>query len=193
MKRLFLLPLLVAASFSLASCRSESPAIKVNDLETSIEAFDDEITQWWASDDFREVLLGGGLSFDADASQPGPAFIEVVATRRISFLATGAELDNRGVDVTADDIAAMEEEFASDPTSQAIVDSLDADLRAQTLRDFARQEKLNELLQEPGAEPVAFDDFDVFLDPRYGTWDPDTGAVTSLSVGELRIRRPASD
>jgi hypothetical protein len=191
MRRISILLLLAIAAVSLGACRSTTSAITVEGEAVGYDDIDTEILDWWRNDGFRELLAAPNSGFEGrlDGAAPSPEFVAYIASQRVNFLATASLIKARGLEVTADDVAAQREAFEAEPTSLAILEAFPTATQQSIIDDFAAQAVYRAALNAPGAEALSFDGFSVSIDARYGTWDDSTGRVVPNSVVEVRAGR----
>jgi hypothetical protein len=198
MKRLFVLPLLVAASLSLASCRSESPAIEVNGVEISIEDFDAELQQLANNPFLRENrpdLFAGDCGEGSDATNQPCRLLDTTvakgASNRVLVMLFRAEFADRGLAVTdearAELVATYPEGFL-DGFSEEFADTwVENDLVFETVVGSLDS-------SDPTVDPAAtlqrelVTAADVAIDPRYGSWNPEAGVEVPELIVDLRLR-----
>jgi hypothetical protein len=161
-RRLTLLVAAIAAAGLVgAGCSEQSAALRVGDTTVSQSDFEDEL------DGFAELEGAEGVRGDARDSYT-QEFVGAVLGQRIELILAEQLFDERGLELTEDDIAAT----AAQAGGQ--LDGMPRDLRDSLIEDVARQSRLaNELGQEEYSRALtdAADSTDIDVNSHYGSWD----------------------
>jgi hypothetical protein len=168
-RRLTLLVAAIAATGLVgAGCSEQSAALRVGDTTVSQSDFEDEL-------DAFAALPGGAEAARGDARDSyTQEFVGAVLEQRIGFILAEQLFDERGLELTEDDIAA---------TAAQVGDQLDGmprDLRDSLIEDVARQSLLaNELGQEEYGRSLtdAAGSTDIEVSTHYGSWDTEEFTV----------------
>lgn len=129
-RRLSLLALVLAGLLGLAACapgQGGAAAITVNGESISVGEFNDELRTY--QDEANQIVLdslqqqasGQGLAVEEGGSGALPAGVVAnIATSRVVYLLVAEELDERGIEVSDEDVAALRSELlapATDPST----------------------------------------------------------------------------
>jgi hypothetical protein len=168
-RRLTLLVAAIAAAGLVgAGCSEQSAALRVGDTTVSQSDFEDEL-------DAFAALPGGAEAARGDARDSyTQEFVGAVLEQRIGFILTEQLFDERGLELTEDDIAATAAQVGDQ------LDDMPRDLRDSLIEDVARQTLLaNELGQEEYGRALtdAADSTDIEVSTHYGSWDTDEFTV----------------
>ena len=167
-RRLTLLVAAVAAAGLVgAGCSEQSAAVRVGDTTVSQSDFEDEL------DAFAGLEGAEGVRGDARDSYT-QEFVGAVLEQRIGFILTEQVFDERGLELTDDDIA----QTAAQVGGQ--LDGMPRDLRDSLIEDVARQSRLaNELGQEEYGSALtdAAESTDIEVSSHYGSWDTEQFTV----------------
>jgi hypothetical protein len=167
-RRLTLLVAAVAAAGLVgAGCSEQSAAVRVGDTTVSQSDFEDEL------DAFAGLEGAEGVRGDARDSYT-QEFVGAVLEQRIGFILTEQVFDERGLELTDDDIA----QTATQVGGQ--LDGMPRDLRDSLIEDVARQSRLaNELGQEEYGSALtdAAESTDIEVSSHYGSWDTEQFTV----------------
>jgi len=167
-RRLTLLVAAVAAAGLVgAGCSEQSAAVRVGDTTVSQSDFEDEL------DAFAGLEGAEGVRGDARDSYT-QEFVGAVLEQRIGFILTEQVFDERGLELTDDDIA----QTAAQVGGQ--LDGMPRDLRDSLIEDVARQSRLaNELGQEEYGSALtdAAQSTDIDVSTHYGSWDTEQFTV----------------
>jgi len=167
-RRLTLLVAAVAAAGLVgAGCSEQSAAVRVGDTTVSQSDFEDEL------DAFAGLEGAEGVRGDARDSYT-QEFVGAVLEQRIGFILTEQVFDERGLELTDDDIA----QTAAQAGNQ--LDGMPRDLRDSLIEDAARQSRLaSELGQEEFSRALtdAADSTDIDVNSHYGSWDTEQFTV----------------
>jgi len=167
-RRLTLLVAAVAAAGLVgAGCSEQSAAVRVGDTTVSQSDFEDEL------DAFAGLEGAEGVRGDARDSYT-QEFVGAVLEQRIGFILTEQVFDERGLELTDDDIA----QTAAQVGGQ--LDGMPRDLRDSLIEDVARQSRLaNELGQEEYGSTLtdAAESTDIEVSSHYGSWDTEQFTV----------------
>jgi hypothetical protein len=167
-RRLTLLVAAVAAAGLVGTgCSEQSAAVRVGDTTVSQSDFEDEL------DAFAGLEGAEGVRGDARDSYT-QEFVGAVLEQRIGFILTEQVFDERGLELTDDDIA----QTAAQVGGQ--LDGMPRDLRDSLIEDVARQSRLaNELGQEEYGSTLtdAAESTDIEVSSHYGSWDTEQFTV----------------
>ena len=167
-RRLTLLVAAIAAAGLVgAGCSEQSAAVRVGDTTVSQSDFEDEL------DAFAGLEGAEGVRGDARDSYT-QEFVGAVLEQRIGFILTEQVFDERGLELTDDDIA----QTAAQVGGQ--LDGMPRDLRDSLIEDVARQSRLaNELGQEEYGSALtdAAESTDIEVSSHYGSWDTEQFTV----------------
>jgi hypothetical protein len=167
-RRLTLLVAAIAAAGLVgAGCSEQSAALRVGDTTVSQSDFEDEL------DGFAELPGADAVRGDARDSYT-QEFVGAVLEQRIGFILTEQLFDERGLELTEDDIAAT----AAQAGDQ--LDGMPRGLRDSLIEDVAQQSLLaNELGQEEYSRALteAADSTDIEVSSHYGSWDTEEFTV----------------
>ena len=167
-RRLTLVIVAIAAAGLVGSgCSEQSAAVRVGDTTVSQSDFEDEL------DAFAGLPGAEGVRGDARDSYT-QEFVGDVLDQRIGFILTEQVFDERGLELTEDDIA----QTAAQVGGQ--LDSMPRDVRDSLIEDVARQSRLvNELGQEEASSALndAVTSTDIEVSSQYGSWDPEQFTV----------------
>ena len=167
-RRLTLLVAAVAAAGLVgAGCSEQSAAVRVGDTTVSQSDFEDEL------DAFAGLQGGDAVRGEARDSYT-QEFVGAVLEQRIGFILTEQVFDERGLELTDDDIA----QTAAQAGDQ--LDGMPRDLRDSLIEEAARQSRLaNELGQEEFSRALtdAADSTDIDVNSHYGSWDTEQYTV----------------
>jgi hypothetical protein len=167
-RRLTLLVAAVAAAGLVgAGCSEQSAAVRVGDTTVSQSDFEDEL------DAFARLEGAEGVKGDARDSYT-QEFVGAVLEQRIGFILTEQVFDERGLELTDDDIA----QTAAQAGDQ--LEGMPRDLRDSLIEDVARQSRLAiELGQEEYGSALtdAAQSTDIDVSTHYGSWDTEQFTV----------------
>jgi hypothetical protein len=168
-RRLTLLVAAIAAAGLVgAGCSEQSAALRVGDTTVSQSDFEDEL-------DAFAALPGGAEAARGDARDSyTQEFVGAVLEQRIGFILTEQLFDERGLELTEDDIAAAAAQVGDQ------LEGMPRDLRDSLIEDVARQSLLaNELGQEEYGRSLtdAADSTDIEVSTHYGSWDTEEFTV----------------
>jgi hypothetical protein len=168
-RRLTLLVAAIAAAGLVgAGCSEQSAALRVGDTTVSQSDFEDEL-------DAFAALPGGAEAARGDARDSyTQEFVGAVLEQRIGFILTEQLFDERGLELTEDDIAAAAAQVGDQ------LDGMPRDLRDSLIEDVARQSLLaNELGQEEYGRSLtdAAGSTDIEVSTHYGSWDTEEFTV----------------
>jgi hypothetical protein len=168
-RRLTLLVAAIAAAGLVgAGCSEQSAALRVGDTTVSQSDFEDEL-------DAFAALPGGAEAARGDARDSyTQEFVGAVLEQRIGFILTEQLFDERGLELTEDDIAAAAAQVGDQ------LDDMPRDLRDSLIEDVARQSLLaNELGQEEYGRSLtdAAGSTDIEVSTHYGSWDTEEFTV----------------
>ena len=166
-RRTLLVAAIAAAGLVGAGCSEQSAAVRVGDTTVSQSDFEDEL------DAFAGLEGAEGVRGDARDSYT-QEFVGAVLEQRIGFILTEQVFDERGLELTDDDIA----QTAAQVGGQ--LDGMPRDLRDSLIEDVARQSRLaNELGQEEYGSTLtdAAESTDIEVSSHYGSWDTEQFTV----------------
>jgi hypothetical protein len=167
-RRLTLLVAAIAAAGLVgAGCSEQSAAVRVGDTTVSQSDFEDEL------DAFAGLQGGDAVRGDARDSYT-QEFVGAVLEQRIGFILTEQVFEERGLELTDDDIA----QTAAQAGDQ--LDGMPRDLRDSLIEDAAQQSRLaSELGQEEFSRALtdAADSTDIDVNSHYGSWDTEQYTV----------------
>jgi len=187
MKRsLISLVLIAAATVSLASCRSLTPAITVNDVEISMDDFEEDLRALAASD----VLASNQLVVDGRAE---PELVAQWATLLVLGELVREENTRRGIVVTDDDLAA-----ARDPALEDFLAELPDDMADRFVANQAQFRVLEAAVESDGGvaavQQQLVDAAEVHVDARYGlVWDAALPAMVVAEHAPVPAERQRAD
>ena len=179
-----LLALAAVALLSLvttAGCANDvSPAARVGDVKISNDALLDEVAEWNNSATLLSFFQLAGTP-EGGAQRYPMSFVDVVLTNRISFELHKAKFEELGLELTDTDLEDMRAGLIGDPTSSAqVLEELSSAYGNRLVEDVARQAMVANTLgdqYEPWARE-AFAGKEIEVNPRYGTWDPESAQIT---------------
>lgn len=180
-----LLPIavLAAASVTLASCRSETPAISVDGETISIEDFEQDLRDVEAATEVNDDLAAD-TTLVADGRVTA-GFVATWAGQRANDLVVEHEMARRGLSVTDADRDAARADLGevlasfSDRFADALVEARARRSVLTAVLASGSPDLINELMA--GAN--------VKIDPRYGRWDIDLASVVEPSPIDVRDGR----
>jgi hypothetical protein len=159
---------IAAASLVGAGCSEQSAAVRAGDTTVSQSDFEDELDAFANLQQDRDAVTG------ELASSYTQEFVAAVLGQRIELILAGQVFDERGLELTDDDISAL----AAQAGDQ--LDGLPRDLRSSLIEDVARRSRLVTELGQQGynqALTEAADLTDIEVSSHYGSWDSDQYTV----------------
>lgn len=192
-----MLPVLAALVVAVpAGCADDvSPAIRIDDVAIGNDALLDEVAQWGGNPTLLQAV-----QFPTDlveGSAPGSWSNElvgfVVGTRvgfelhRVEFEALGLEIDPASRD-------AVRAQLFGDPAlTEQVLSEFTGDYGDELIDSVARQLAVEEALGEEYAAWVdeAYTEGEVEVNPRYGSWDAESGRVVPPEGPITRTTEPA--
>ena len=179
-----LLALAVAALVLVVStgCASDvSPAAVIDGRKISNDDFMAEVAEWAGS----PTLIKNLQLESPQGSGPGSystAFTDIVMSIRIGFELQNAKFDELGLTLTDQQVSDVRSAIFQDPAdTEALFTELGETYGDRLAADVARQFAVQDAL---GADyqawlAGAYADTKVEVNPRYGTWDAETGQVVA--------------
>jgi len=162
-----------------AGCADDvAPAATVGDAQVSEDDLMAEVDAWAASPTMLQQLQVAAAGSD-ERGYP-MAFVDFVLTNRVAFELHNAEFEERGLELTDQDLDDVRSQLFADPTVTAtVLDELGEEYADILVADVARQFKLQTELGDDYAAWAneAFTQTDISVSPRFGSWDVPSGAV----------------
>lgn len=166
-----------------AGCADDvSPAVQLGDRSISSEQLFDEVDEWAGSPTLLEQLQAGEVSGEGVGTY-STGFVDFVLSNRIAFELHNQQFEALGLQLTPEEIDAVRQGLFADPSiTERVLGELSADYRERLLEDVARQFSVTQAMAE-GYDQWLGEAYasGVEIDPRLGTWDPTTGAVSPPS------------
>ena len=167
-----------------AGCADDvSPAARIGDVTVGNDALLEEVAQWAGS----PTLLSALQIPTTDGEAPGSystAFVDFVLTNRVGFEVHNAKFDDLGLELSDQDINDVRTGLFNDPAAtEAVFKELSGPFGEQLVADVARQFAVRQTLGD-GYDAwlqKAYGEVDIDINPRYGSWDGQTGQVTGPS------------
>lgn len=176
-----LIAAVAVAGLAATGCSEQSAAVSVDGTTISRSDFEDELDLFYEDDELRTFVFGQVDRAQLRGDMAGgyaQQYVGAVAGLHVQFLVAETVLDDEGIELTDDDRSAAE-----DLVEQAVPGGLDAlpdDLRDGFLDGVAAVTRLQDELGEEGfneAMSAGFEEADVEINSRYGTWDADQFTV----------------
>jgi hypothetical protein len=184
LRRLALAPAALIVAGLASGCAEQSAAVRVNDQTVSRTELYEELDVIAGNEEFQQVVL----SEDADTSEiPGalggsyaqPFVGQVIRQRIIGMLAAEA-LADRGIEVSDDDIRAIDDQLAQAMQERnGDIESLPDRYRKDFATGIAAASRLNEELGQDANQALveAGTKSDIRVSSEFGSWDQDQFAV----------------
>lgn len=161
----------------------QAAAVRVNDATVSRGEFQDQLDEFYENDGLRSFLFEASKEqLRPEGGAPGSytqEYVGFMARVQVQFLVVAEVLDQEGIEITADDRAAVTDELAE--RVEGGVDELPDDIADTVVEWFAGYDKLRSELGEEefnAAVNEAVDGATIEVNSRYGTWDRDRFQVT---------------
>ena len=195
LRRLLTLVVAALALFAAAGCADDvSPAVRVNGEAIGNDELLDEVEQWAGNPTLLQAVQFPPELVEGDS--PGSLSTELgsfVLGARIGFALHRAEFEERGLELTEEDLATVRQQLFGDPavTEQVFADFSDG-YGKQLVEDVARQIALEDELGEEYTTwaSEAFEDADIEVNPRYGFWNADDQRVVPPDGPVTRVPEP---
>lgn len=183
MSRRLLLSALPALALAMsAGCADTvSPAVRVNDHAIGNEELLDEVEQWAGN-----PMLLQSLQFPTDLAQ-GEAprsysteLVGFVLGSRVGFELHRAEFERRDLELDRQIVREVRSQLFGPPqVTDQVFANFSGGYGDRLVRDIARQIAVEDALAAEYQAWVAdaYESADVDVNPRYGSWDPQTGRV----------------
>ena len=181
-RRLLPLVLAVLALVVPAGCADTvSPAVRVNDEAIGNEELLDEVEQWAGN-----PLLLQSLQFPADLAEgdaPGSYSTELVGFvlgSRVGFELHRAEFERRDLELDQQVVEQVRSQLFGPPeVTDQVFANFSGGYGDRLVRDIARQVAVEDELAVEYQTWItdAYESADVEVNPRYGSWDAETGQV----------------
>lgn len=180
---LTLIALVLVVVLSAGCANDGAVALRVGDKEIGISEFQDELADWAAS---PTLVSQVGVSSSAGGA-PGSystAFANAIINLRVGFEIHNQEFEELGLELGDGDVEALRATIFEDPQIAATVfGEISDSFVNHLLSDIARQSAVVEALGE-GYDAWAAESFAttaVDINPRYGHWDPQGGALPPVA------------
>lgn len=158
-------------------------ALRVGDTEIGISEFQDELAEWAAS---PTLVSQVGISSSVGGA-PGSystAFANAIINLRVGFEIHEQEFEALGLELADGDVEALRATIFEDPQIAATVfGEVSEGFVDRLLTDIARQSAVVEALGD-GYDAWSAESFAttaVAVNPRYGHWDPQGGALPPVA------------
>lgn len=177
-----LIAAVAVAGLAATGCSEQSAAVRVGDTTVSRSDFEDELDLFYEDDELRTFVFGQVDRAQLRGDMAGgyaQQYVGAVAGLHVQFLVAETVLDDEGFELTDDDRSAAE-----NLVEQAVPDGVDRlpdDLRGDFVDGVAALTRLQDELGEEEfneAMTAGFEQADVDISSRYGTWDTDQFTVT---------------
>lgn len=181
-RRLLALAVSVLALLASAGCASDvSPAARIGDLKISNDELLDEVAQW----------VGNPAAVDpatVASTTPGTYPLELVRQllqQRLDFELHRQEFESLGLEVDEElRTQALTTLFGDPAAADDAFAAFTEEFTASFVDDVARQIGVQNELGEEGYaawRTEAYNEADIEINPRYGSWDAATGQIVAPS------------
>ena len=166
-----------------AGCADDvAPAAQIGDLALSADTVLAEVDEWAGSPTLLEQLQVGSVEGEGIGTY-ATGFVDFVLSNRIAFELHNAQFRSLGLSLTSEDLDAVRQGLFADPAvTEQVLGELSAGYREQLLSDVARQFAVTQAMAD-GYDQWLGEAYasGVEIDPRFGSWNPTTGAVSPPS------------
>ena len=179
-RRLYLSAAGIALTLALtgAACSDDvAPAATIGDVTVNEDDLMTEVEAWAGSPALLQQLQVASAGSE-DRGYP-MAFVDFVLTNRVAFELHNKEFEERGYELTDQELEDVRAQLFQDPAVTATVLEELGDYADVLVADVARQFRIQtELADEYDAWATeAFTQTDISVSPRYGKWDLLSGTV----------------
>jgi hypothetical protein len=179
-RRLVLTLAVLGLAVGAGGCADETdPAARVGAATVSHDDLLVEVEAWAGSPTLLTALEVGETGSER-AGGFSTQFVDQVLTNRVAFELHNAEFDDRGLELSDQELEAVRTGLLGDPNATAAaLDELGEPYAEQLVADVARQFRVQTELADEYAvwAEESFTGADIEVSPRYGTWDTERGGV----------------